>query len=385
MIGRLTRVREVYGRAVIVLIATLISTTASCGDEPIVSREFLTREQWAQLDKSTDAALGFLAIKQNEDGSFQAPPIGQPGITSLGILAFLSRGHLPGEGKYGAALNRAIDFVLATQQEDGLLFPLPIERRVWQDGRHKTGIYNHAISALMLSEVYGMTRRETSDRIEVAVRRAILLTLAQQKRRKPHAHDKGGWRYLVTEPAALNDSDLSVTGWQIMFLRSARNAGFEVPGESIELAMEYVRRAYGPTPGTFTYGHANLRGQVTRGVVGSAILTLSLGGEHNSDMALMAGKWILDHPFDRYNRPQFRSERYHYSVYYCSQAMFQLGGEYWERFFPRLMRVLIDNQQRDGAWSPEADRDHDMGNVYTTALTVLALTPGYQLLPIYQR
>ena len=46
------------------------------------------------------------------------------------------------------------------------------------------------------------------------------------------------------------------------------------------------------------------------------------------------------------------------------------------------MRVLIENQQRDGSWEAEATRDHEIGNVYTTALTVLALTPGYQLLPI---
>ena len=78
--------------------------------------------------------------------------------------------------------------------------------------------------------------------------------------------------------------------------------------------MEYVHRAYGPAPGIFTYGHANLRGQYTRGLVGSAIVTLSLGGEHDTDIARAAGDWLLEHPLDRYNRVTFHGERFHYSA-----------------------------------------------------------------------
>jgi len=370
--------------AFVSLIALISAGNCHC-EEPTVARDLLSREQWERLDRCTDDALIFLASKQNQDGSFEAPAVGQPGITSLCVLAFLSRGHLPGEGTHGKRLNRAIEFVLDAQQEDGIIFPLPVEGRPWPDARNKTAIYNHAIAALMLSEVYGMTRNETSDQIGDAIRKAVAYTLAQQRRHKPQPHDKGGWRYVVPDGATFNDSDLSVTSWQIMFLRSARNAGFDVPAQSIDSAMEYVHRAYDPAHGTFTYGHANLRGQVTRGLVGSAIVTLALGGEHHTEEAREAGKWVLDHPFKRYNRTEFRSERFHYSVYYCSQAMFQVGGEYWERFFPPLMRMLIENQQRDGSWAPESDRDGHMGNVYTSALAVLALTPGYQLLPIYQR
>ena len=42
-------------------------------------------------------------------------------------------------------------------------------------------------------------------------------------------------------------------------------------------------------------------------------------------------------------------------------------------------------QRDDGSWEPELMSDTQYGNVYTSALTVLALTPAYQLLPIYQR
>ncbi|WP_157605216.1 prenyltransferase/squalene oxidase repeat-containing protein [Schlesneria paludicola] len=355
------------------------------GEDRTLSSELLTREQWRQLDQSVDRGLDFLATQQGRDGSFTGPPTGQPGITSLCVLAFLSRGHLPNEGPYGKALNRAIQFVLSQQQENGLIFDLPIENRTWADERHKTSIYNHAISGLMLTEVYGMTQGNDSEPMAETIRSALKFTRQQQTRRKMNKHDKGGWRYLVMDSVSQNDSDLSVTAWQVMFLRSARNAEFDVPVEYIQDAMEYVRRAYVPSDGSFSYGHRNVRDQITRAMVGGGILLLSLSGEHDSEMARSGGRWLLERPFDRYNRFVHNSERYHYSAYYCSQAMFQLGGEYWAGFFPTLMTTQLDNQQPDGSWSAESNRDGQYGNVYTTALSVLSLTPPYQILPIYQR
>jgi hypothetical protein len=66
--------------------------------------------------------------------------------------------------------------------------------------------------------------------------------------------------------------------------------------------------------------------------------------------------------------------------------MFQLGGEYWHQFFPKLMTALVEAQHADGSWDTESSSDDDVyGNAYTTALAVLALATPYQLLPIYQR
>ena len=42
------------------------------------------------------------------------------------------------------------------------------------------------------------------------------------------------------------DADLSIIGWQLMALRSAKNAGFDVPVEAIDAAVECVRRHYRP-------------------------------------------------------------------------------------------------------------------------------------------
>src|SRR5262245_3495635 len=76
--------------------------------------------KWQQVEKSVDRGLTWIATQQQKDGSFNTLPSGQPAITSLAIMAFLSRGHQPGLGPYGERLNRAIDFVLSCQKPNGL-------------------------------------------------------------------------------------------------------------------------------------------------------------------------------------------------------------------------------------------------------------------------
>ena len=122
-------------------------------------------------------------------------------------------------------------------------------------------------------------------------------------------------------------------------------------------------------------------------VTGSGSYRAVSTGEHNTEIARRAGDWILAQRHRTYNGPApGKLDRYHYSTYYCSQAMFQLGGEYWFQFFPGLLDVLVENQNADGSWDAESNRnDYKYGSVYSTALTVLTLTPPYQLLPIYQR
>ena len=68
-----------------------------------------------------------------------------------------------------------------------------------------------------------------------------------------------------------------------------------------------------------------------------------------------------------------------YATYYCSQGMFQLGGKYWETFAPAMYDDLLRKQKPNGAWST------NQGEVYPTAMYVLALTVSYRQLPIYQR
>lgn len=173
-----------------------------------------------------------------------------------------------------------------------------------------------------------------------------------------------------------------------MFLRSAKNAEFAVPQSYVEEAMGFVHRCWDPRSGVFNYkleSDGSGSGS-TRGMMGAGIVSLSMGGEHNTAMARAAGDWLLAHPYRKFGEAVGPFDEFFYSAYYCSQAAAQLGGHYWESFFPQLVNVLLSAQARDGSWPPEPnDRDYVFGSCFTTALGVLALTPPYQLLPVYQR
>ena len=341
----------------------------------------LEAREWARVERAVDRGLAWLSKQQQRDGSFEGRDLGQPAITSLAVMAYLSRGHRPGAGPYGKALERAIDFVLGTQRANGLFTfvdaPPPYEHR---KAPH-TATYNHAIAGLMLGEVYGMCRGPRSEKIRTTIERALDFSWGLQFAPKTRPEDRGGWRYLYKRDAV--DSDLSVTGWQLMFLRSAKNAEFDVPKEFIDAAMQYVMRCYiADDDGTFTYSPGD-KGDANEAMTGIGALSLSLGGLYDDRRVIEAGEWLLEHPLDGdFYR---RDNRYLYTAYYCTQAMAQLGGRYWERFFPVVAQQLVVNQKQDGHWYVDHGRDKSFGKVYFTSLALLTLTPPYQLLPIYQR
>jgi hypothetical protein len=345
---------------------------------PTAAREFapwesLTEAERRQLDRAVTRALAWIATQQRPDGSFPTLEIGQPAVTSLCVLAFLSAGHVPGEGRYGPAIDRAIEYVLRCRHPDGLIARHYPSTPMKGNDPSQTSMYNHAISGLMLSEVYGTTRGPTRDRIREAVPSALAYTRNRQ----------GGWRY--DQRWQSSDSDQSVTSWQLMFMRSCRNAGFDVPSAQVDEALAYVRRCHNRKDGTFWYALRGTERVTTRAMVGAGTLSLSLGGQHETPEARQAGDWLLAHPFNTYRGRVMPLDRFFYGTFYCSQAMFQLGGRYWNEFFPTLLRTLALNQNPDGSWEREVQTDGMFGNVYTTAMATLALTPPYQLLPVFQR
>ncbi|MBN2582819.1 MAG: terpene cyclase/mutase family protein [Planctomycetes bacterium] len=390
--GRTIR-HTICAAAVLTLAAAVApaqETSKAQSPAPTVSSpmDVLSSQQWREVETSVDRALAWLATRQQANGSFSSPDSGQPGITALCVLAFLSRGHLPDQGPYGSHLRKAVDFVLSCQKDNGLLtYQIPGPTHQSRQASH-AATYNHAISSVMLCEVYGMAGEKPARSIRVAIDRALAFTVAHQKVVKRRNQDKGGWRYL-RRFGDNTDSDLSITSWQLMFLRAAKNAGFEVPSETVEEGIKYVERCGAHRDGTFRYGLGSPNDEsITWAMAGAGILSLSMAGRHDTPLARQAGDWLLRQPFHIY-KPAYttwtRYNRYHYSMFYCSQAMYQLGGDHWRLFYPRMTRTLLANQQKDGSWEEENGADNYFGNSYTTALAVMALSVPYQVLPIFQR
>ena len=68
-----------------------------------------------------------------------------------------------------------------------------------------------------------------------------------------------------------------------------------------------------------------------------------------------------------------------YGHYYGVQAMWQAGGDRWQRWYPAMRDVLVERQQDDGSW-PDA-----ICNEYGTAMAAIILQMPNNSVPIFQR
>jgi len=214
----------------------------------------------------------------------------------------------------------------------------------------------------------------------VLLPKALKLILDAQAVQKKDLRQAGGWRYTPTSP----DSDLSVSGWNLMALRSARLNGAPVPAEAIAKAMGFVNRCYDPGVGKYRYQPGAPQASPAMAAVG--LLCRELSGHHDDAINRRCGDFLL-----RWARGTCRpgasaphQQYWHeYTTYYASQAAFQLGGKYWEEFAPLLYSYLLRHQHNDGKWHGNGAPHY--GPVYSTSMYTLALTVTYRQLPIYQR
>jgi len=330
-----------------------------------------------RIDDSIDKALKYLASKQHKDGYWPGNMGKSPAVASLSVMAFLAKGHTPGTGPYGQVINRGIDFVLSCQQANGMI----------KGSRGHGPMYIHGMCTLMLSQVSGMVDPARQKKLDKALPHAVRLILTAQQVKKSAAY-KGGWRY---QPNS-RDADISLTGWQLMSLRSARNAGAQVPKKSIADAVGFVLRCRQrlrvdpktkkpiiPKTGGVGFGYQPGGGPgLARTAVG--LLCLELCGHHRSSESLLAGDYVLAH------KPRSFGESYfYYSLYYASQGMFQLGGKHWRQFAPHMYEMMLKFQKPDGSWPQGSSHEGTAGPCYSTAMGVLSMAVTYRQLPIYQR
>jgi hypothetical protein len=311
------------------------------------------------LDQSIGKGLAYLSRQQNPDGSFDSggPRIAMTGLT---LMSFLAAGHTPGAGKYGGLVRNATDFLLKSAPDDGYF------GRV--DGSR---MYGHGIATLALAEVYGVeTSAEKREQIRAVLLKSVKVILAAQDVKKEEPHG-GGWRY---EPQSL-DSDLSLSGWNVLALRACRSAGLAVSKEPIDRAVAYVLKCYKPDQHAFAYQPGR---DASVAMTGVAVLSL----------------YLMDNPARKelteslpYLRDQAVTDDTHYPCYaryYSVQAAYQSGGPLWQAVWKRTSDTLLASQVDDGGWPPSRSPE-EPGRAYSTAVSVLTLAIPYRLLPIYQR
>jgi squalene cyclase len=310
---------------------------------------FITPAAQAAIDRG----LAWLASRQNDDGSFDGGGYSRNvAVVSLAGMAFLAGGHTPGRGEYGPHVSRCVNYLLAAADDSGFI----CETAYTSHGP----MYDHGFATLLLAEVYGMS---PDSLIREKLVRAVRLIVTTQ-------NHEGGWRY---QPRA-SEADISVTICQVMALRAARNAGIYVPNETIDRCIDYVKRSQN-ADGGFMYmltGGPSRFPRSAAGVVALYSAGIYEGEEIRKGLEYLGQRLPAAEEFSRDTHAM-------YGQYYAVQAMWQAGGEHWQKWYPAIRDVLLKTQQEDGSWldliAPE----------YGTAMACIILQMPNNYLPIFQR
>lgn len=331
--------------------------------------EHQVREPGSPNDGSWISKIGY---KLNSDFRYTADDKGHLGVTALAGMAFLAGGNSPGRGKYGAEVERGLDFVLRHVNDDGYI--------AYAGSR----MYDHAFATLFLAEVYGMTH---DDAVRQKLQKAVDFIVRSQ-------NAEGGWRY---EPYAA-ESDMSIVVCQVIALRAARNIGIRVPKATVERAARYVvdsavtRDAgfetrfgvpdWANEVGTFHYQRDN-HSRSSFSLTAAGVTALHGLGIY-SDELIKKGLDYLTSNLRSFNGESMNQRGHYYfwyGHYYGVQAMYTAGSPYWDNYFEDVRSVLLRMQKPDGSWP----NDTGPGPAFGTAVAVLILEIPFRFLPIFQR
>ncbi len=324
-----------------------VAGDAAGDDEPVVD---------AATEAAIEGALRWLAARQTASGSWQQNgQTYEPAITAYVLLAFVTSGNLPGEGPYGEAVAKGLDFLLESAQPDGYIASA---------GNNGDNMYGHGIATLVLGEIYGQTQDE---RLRPRLERAVQLIVGCQ-------NDEGGWRYQPRKA----DADISVTVLQVAALRVAQNSGIAVPQSTIDRAVKYIRSCQHPDTGGFNYQPRRSDPGFAR--TAAAIYSLQMCGLYD-DAMVERGADYLERTFGQ-------REWFTYGNHYAGPAMMMMGGARWKAWYTRVRDRLLPLARRDGDlvwWRPLDEGNNGQGEVYATAVYATILALPYNYVPIYQR
>lgn len=308
-----------------------------------------------------ERGLTYLARTQQDDGTWAGGQRGGGGgITGLCLMAFLASGEDPNFGRHSNNVRKAVRSIIRSQD--------------LRTGYIPGSMYHHGFATLGLAEAYGTvddallwddhpwtgTHRSIGTALELAVRCCLTA------QRKNHV---GAWRYTPES----NDADTSVSGAVLMGLLAARNAGIEVPDESIDKALAYYRNSTSDS-GMVAYS-GGIGGGMGESMNRSSVATLVFAVGKRKDWKQY--KAALNHITTRL---EHQGEGYpHYFRYYMAQALFQGDFDAWSKWDRENTRMLRTTQQDDGSFTS------NHGQAYGTAMSLLSLALNFRFLPIYER
>jgi hypothetical protein len=343
-------------------------------------------------EAAIELGLDFLARHQAADGSWKlnfAGP-GQPGseehasfrsdsaATGLALLSFLGAGYDHYGRTYQGVVQHALDYLLKNQKQDGDLY-----RPLDAASNKSAWLYSHGIASIALCEAYGMTGDPA---LAGGAQRAVNFIAAAQDPKQ------GAWRYVPG-----SGSDTSVSGWQLMALKSGELAGLNVRADAYQkvsfwldhaqvTGSQFVYNSTAPNTPEQRHGRRPTPAMTAVGL----LMRLYTGWNRNDPRMIEGAEYLLGRLPQRGSATQPARDTYYW--YYATQVMFHMRGKYWRAWNERLQPLLIGEQVTSGllagSWDPlkpVPDRwGPQGGRIYVTTLNLLSLEVYYRHLPIYE-
>ncbi len=321
----------------------------------------------AKTEGAVAMGLKWLATQQHRTGMWSLSGPYSDGsqtenpeaATAMALLAFQGAGYTPAgdsQKAFTPVVRRGWAALLKRMDSDG---------RFFHDVPTSHQLYTQAQCTIALCELYAMTGDAAYyDAAQKAVDYCVRIQSPE-----------GGWRY---DPGT--DSDMSVTGWFVMALQSARMGGIEVPSpvfDKITKFLDSVARDEGAR-----YGY-QVQAGATLPLSAEGLLCRQYLGWPRDDSRLNAGvEYLLANPPDW-------NKRNAYYWYYATQVLHHMEGKPWQTWNEEMRVLLPDHQEKRGkergSWNPKGDRWGDAGGrLYTTCLSIYTLEVYYRHLPLYR-
>lgn len=278
-------------------------------------------------------------------------PLPRTAATGLAMLAFMGAGNTHKQGLYSENVRRGIYYLRSQAREMSLGTDL-------QNG----SMYGHGIATLALAEAYVLT--SDPDLVDILKGTTFFCSGAQ--------HTSGGWGYMPGSPP-----DITLTGWQIVALKTAEQRGIKIPTQVFPNAKKYVGTLADESG--IRYGYKTPEPKLSTTAIG-VLLQLYFGMLPGQTEIREALNWIASEGPSKTNV---------YYNYYAMLAMHHSRHQESMRFAKTIRDHLLVTQEKSGhergSWHFEDHYGSVGGRLYTTAMCALILQTPYRYIPLYDR
>ena len=324
----------------------------------------------AASEAAVERALEWIVRHQYEDGGWRLQFHDGPcngrcrheglmespnAATSLALMALMGAGYTSEKGPYQKEVAAGIDFLLQRMRSTSY-------GGSFREG--EKGMYAQGLATMALSEAFALTKNsELAGPITDAVE---YIQKAQ--------HRRGGWRYEAGYPG-----DMLVTGWQLLALKSAQQAGFKVDAEVLRKVDGFVDSLEVSRAGLYRYGPERSGGEPASSAVGM-LMKMYLGQRRDHPDLREGALGLSDDGFSPSNI---------YYNYYVTLVLHHRRGQYWKAWNANMRDFLVEQQVRTGHEAGSWHFDDPLGTgkqggrLYSTAMAAMTLEVYYRFLPLY--